>query len=115
MAKTTTQEGQVRGETNEERPTREACTDGHPMEDDPTNQTPIPLDWAKDINESHGVRPVVSMDTRPTEYVDKATIPPPFHMALVTSQPSARPHETRGALSAATTIATTVPSHHATP
>ena len=77
MAKTTTREGQARGETNEERPTREACTDGHPMEDDPTNRTPMPLNWAKDVDESYGVRPVVSVDMRPTEYIDKATIPPP--------------------------------------
>ena len=37
IVKTTTQEGQGRGEMNEERPMREAYTDGHPMEDEPTN------------------------------------------------------------------------------
>ena len=30
-------------------------------------------DWATDINESNGLSPVVSMDMRPTEHIDKAT------------------------------------------
>ena len=63
-------------ETNEET-TGEKCMDAHPTEDDPTNWTPMPLDWAKDVDESNGVSPVVSVDTRPTKYIDKAMIPPP--------------------------------------
>ena len=69
-------ESQVRGETNKET-TGEECTDAHPTDDDPTNQMPTPLDWAKDVDESNRVRPVVSMDMRPTEYVDKVMIPLP--------------------------------------
>lgn len=53
----------MRGETNKET-TGEECTDAHPTDDDPTNWMPMPLDWAKDIDESNGVRPVVSMDTK---------------------------------------------------
>lgn len=66
----------MRGETNKET-TGEECTDAHPTDDDPMNWMPMPLDWAKDIDESNGVRPVVSMDTRPTEYINKVMIPPP--------------------------------------
>ena len=69
-------ESQARGETNEET-TGEECMDAHPTDDDPTNWMPTPLDWAKDVDEPYGVRPVVSVDMRPTEYVDKATIPLP--------------------------------------
>ena len=61
----TTPESQARGETNKET-TGEECMDAHPTDDDPTNRTPTPHDWAKDVDESNGVRPVVSMDTRPT-------------------------------------------------
>ena len=50
----------------------------------------------------------------------KVQTPPPSspaysYLCLVTCQPSARAHETRGALSATATIATAVPSHHAAP
>ena len=37
---------------------------------------PMPFDWARDINKSNCVSPVVSVDTMPTKYVDKAMIPP---------------------------------------
>ena len=51
--------------------------DAHPTEDKPTNQMPMPFNWARDVNKSNGISPVVSMDTRPTEHIDKVMIPPP--------------------------------------
>ena len=51
-AKMTMQVGQAKEGMNEERPMREAYTEGCPMEEKPTNQTTVPLDWAKDIDES---------------------------------------------------------------
>ena len=63
--------------TNEGRTMREKCMDAHPTEDEPINQMPMPFNWGMDVNKSNGISPVVSMDTRPTEHVDKVTIPPP--------------------------------------
>ena len=65
---------------------------------------------------------VPSLQTQTPLYVSRNQWPR-FHqphprqsnMVLVTSRPSAQAHETRGALSAAATITTAVPSHHAIP
>ena len=66
-----------RKKTSKEETMRERCTDAHPMEDDPTNRMPMPFNWAKDVDESTGVSPVVSMDMRPTKHVNTVMIPPP--------------------------------------
>ena len=58
----------VRRRTEKEETKGEAYTDAHPMEDEPTNQTPVPFDWAMDVNESNGLSPVVSIDARPTKH-----------------------------------------------
>ena len=70
----TMRESQVRGGTNKERTMREKCIDAHPVEDNPTNRTPMPFNWARDVDKSNGVSQVVSMDTRPTKYVDEVMI-----------------------------------------
>ena len=57
------------------------------MEDDPTNRTPTPLDWAKDVNESIGISPI-STDMKPTVHVENPTAEaPPAPTSLVTHGP----------------------------
>ena len=74
-------------------------------------------DWAMDVDESNGLSLVVSMDTRPTEHVNKvmteASILPP----LVTYGPHNLSALYLGTqkLSATATIDTTVHSHHGIP
>ena len=70
-------ESWVKMTVNEEETMREKCMDAHPMEDNPTNLIPMPFDWARDVDESTGISPVASMDRRPTEHINTATIPPP--------------------------------------
>ena len=103
---------EVRGE---EETTREKCTDAHPTDDDPTNQMPMPLNWAKDVDEFNGVRPVVSVDMSPPSTSTKRRSHRQFHMAPATCQLYGQAPTTHGAPSTATTINTTVPSHHTIP
>ena len=44
-------------------------------------------DWAMDVDESNGLSPVVSMDTRPTEHVNEATTEASTLPPLVTYGP----------------------------
>ena len=59
--------------------------DGHPMEDESTNQTPVLFDWAMDINKSNGLSPVVTMVMKPTVHVNKvmAKAPPAPTLSVV--------------------------------
>ena len=57
---------------NKEETTREVNANKHPAEDDPTNQTPMLFDWAKDVDESNGLSLAIPTDTKPTTRVDKA-------------------------------------------
>ena len=65
-----TQEGQVKGETNEERTMMVMYTDAHPTEESTGQMTPF--NWAKDIDESISLSPAISTDTKSTVHVEKA-------------------------------------------
>ena len=65
-----TQEGQVKGEPNEERTMMVMYTDAHPTEESTGQMTPF--NWAKDIDESISLSPAISMDTKSTMCIDKA-------------------------------------------
>ena len=61
---------------DEERTTKVMHTDAHPT-DESTGRMPMPLDWARDVDEAVGLSPV-SMDTESTLRVEKpmAEAPP---------------------------------------
>ena len=65
---------------DEERTTKVMHTDTHPT-DESTGRTPMPLNWAKDVDESVGLSPV-STDTKSTVHVEK-----PMAEALVVPTP----------------------------
>ena len=67
----TTRESLEKWGINKEETMRKECTDTHPVEDNSTNQMPMPLNWAKDVDESVGLSPIY-MDTKSTVHVEKS-------------------------------------------